>query len=103
MSRAVHITREIDGWIRRGDEEINHEIEETALQTKQVEIPSKLKAVIRFGYDELGLGWAIEHLTIGLKKYLFTLKLISNTLVLEQKLFLRYHLLFLFISSISPY
>ena len=52
MSQAVHIRREIDGWVRKGDEEIKEEFEETSFHAKRVKMPSKLKAVIRFGYDE---------------------------------------------------
>ena len=52
MSEAVHNRREIEGWERKGDEEINDDIEEASLKAKLVKMPSKLKAVIRFGYDE---------------------------------------------------
>ena len=52
MSEAVHNRREIEGWERKGDKEINDGIEEASLKAKLVKMPSKLKAVIRFGYDE---------------------------------------------------
>ena len=51
-SRAVHINRDNGGWVQKGDEEINEEIEAISMNATLVDIPSKVKAVIRFGYDE---------------------------------------------------
>ena len=42
-----------DGWtLENGDEEVNADIEEDAHAARAVVIPSKLKAVIKFGYDD---------------------------------------------------
>ena len=42
-----------DGWtLVNGDEEVNADIEEAAHAARAVVIPSKLKAVIKFGYDD---------------------------------------------------
>ena len=41
-----------DKWVQNGDEEINPRIEKAAVAAKAVSIPSKLKAVIKFGYEE---------------------------------------------------
>ena len=42
-----------DGWtLENGDEEVNADIEEAAHAARAVVIPSKLKAVIKFGYDD---------------------------------------------------
>jgi len=51
-SRAMPIDRN-DGWtLVNGDEEVNADIEEAAHAARAVVIPSKLKAVIKFGYDD---------------------------------------------------
>ena len=43
------------GWhLVGGDEEVNDDIEFAAAKAEVVNIPSKLKAVMKFGYDE---GW----------------------------------------------
>ena len=53
ISRAIKLNREGgDGWTKNGDEEINAAEEAAAKVAKVVSIPSKLKAVIKFGYDE---------------------------------------------------
>ena len=52
ISRAIKLNREDDGWKKNGDEEINAVEEAGAKVAKVVSIPSKLKAVIKFGYDE---------------------------------------------------
>ena len=39
-------------WIQEGDELLNAGIEKEADAAKSTTIPSKLKAVIKFGYDE---------------------------------------------------
>ena len=51
-SKSIHIKRDSDGWIQKGDEEINNEMEETSMQAQPTKMPSKMKAVIKFGYDE---------------------------------------------------
>ena len=49
------VDRNDNGWhLVGGDEEVNDEIELEAAKAEVVSIPSKLKAVIKFGYDE---GW----------------------------------------------
>ena len=40
------------GWAQIGDEVVNAQIEKDADAMKSTTIPSKLKAVIKFGYDE---------------------------------------------------
>ena len=57
FSQAIPIERNDGGWhIPEGDEdeEINDEIEFEAAKAELSSIPSKLKAVLKFGYDE---GW----------------------------------------------
>ena len=55
QSRAVPVDRDDDGWhLVGGDEEKNDKIELEAAKAEVGTIPSKLKAVIKFGYDE---GW----------------------------------------------
>ena len=55
QSRAMPVDRNDNGWhLVGGDEEVNDEIELEAAKAEVVSIPSKLKAVIKFGYDE---GW----------------------------------------------
>ena len=57
FSQAIPIDRNDGGWhIPEGDEdeEINDEIEFEAAKAEVSSIPSKLKAVLKFGYDE---GW----------------------------------------------
>ena len=56
FSQAIPIERDDGGWHPEGDgdEEINDEIEFEAAKADIVSIPSKLKAVLKFGYDE---GW----------------------------------------------
>ena len=49
-SGAMPINRE--EWTENGDEEINGAIEEAARNAKVGSIPSTLKAVIKFGYEE---------------------------------------------------
>ena len=49
-SGAIPINRE--EWTENGDEEINGAIEEAARNAKVGSIPSTLKAVIKFGYEE---------------------------------------------------
>ena len=49
------VDRNDGGWhLVGGDEEVNDEIEMKAAKAEVVNIPSKLKAIIKFGYDE---GW----------------------------------------------
>ena len=50
-SRALPIVRD-DGWHQNGDAVINDEAEKEAAVAQVVSIPSTLKAVIKFGYDE---------------------------------------------------
>ena len=50
ISRAVPINH--DGWHRLGDEEINDEEEEGVKNINITSIPSTLKAVIKFGYED---------------------------------------------------
>ena len=55
QSRAIPVDRDDDGWhLVGGDEEKNDKIELEAAKAEVGTIPSKLKAVIKFGYDE---GW----------------------------------------------
>ena len=57
FSQAIPIERDDGGWhTPEGDEdaEINDEIEFKAAKAEVVSIPAKLKAVLKFGYDE---GW----------------------------------------------
>ena len=49
------VDRNDGGWhLVGGDEEVNDKIEIAAAKAEVVTIPSKLKAIIKFGYDE---GW----------------------------------------------
>ena len=49
------VDRNDGGWhLVGGDEEVNDKIEMEAAKAEVVSIPSKLKAVIKFGYDQ---GW----------------------------------------------
>ena len=49
------VDRNDNGWhLVGGDEEVNDDIEFEAAKAKVVNIPSKMKAVMKFGYDE---GW----------------------------------------------
>ena len=49
------VDRNDGGWhLVGGDEEVNDKIEMEAAKAEVVSIPSKLKAIIKFGYDE---GW----------------------------------------------
>ena len=54
LSRAIVPKQALpeNGWAQRGDEVVNAQIEKDADATKSTTIPSKLKAVIKFGYDE---------------------------------------------------
>ena len=55
QSRAIPVDRDDDGWhLVGGDEEKNDKIELEAAKAEVGTIPSKLKAIIKFGYDE---GW----------------------------------------------
>ena len=55
ISRAIPVDRDDDGFQKQnGDEEVNDQEELDADNADVVAIPSKLKAVIKFGYDE---GW----------------------------------------------
>ena len=55
ISRAISVDRDDDRFhIENGDEEVDDEEETEAELAEVVDIPSKLKAVIKFGYDE---GW----------------------------------------------
>ena len=55
ISRAIPVDRDDDEFqIENGDEEVNDQEELEAEKADVVAIPSKLKAVIKFGYDE---GW----------------------------------------------
>jgi len=55
QSRAIPVDRDDNGWhLVGGDEEKNDKIELEAAKVEVGTIPSKLKAVIKFGYDE---GW----------------------------------------------
>ena len=55
ISKAIAVDRDDDEFhIENGDEEVNDEEEIEAELAEVVAIPSKLKAVIKFGYDE---GW----------------------------------------------
>ena len=51
-SRAIKSHRDVDGWVQNGDEEFNEDIEESSIHTNLVSMPLKLKAVIKFGYDD---------------------------------------------------
>ena len=51
VSQAVPKDRD-DGYHRVGDEEVNDAEEAAAENAESVAIPSKLKAVIKFGYEE---------------------------------------------------
>ena len=51
VSQAVPKDRD-DGWYQVGDEEVNYDEEAAAETAESVPIPSKLKAVIKFGYEE---------------------------------------------------
>lgn len=51
VSQAVPKDRD-DGWHQVGDEEVNDAEEAAAENAESVAIPSKLKAVIKFGYEE---------------------------------------------------
>ena len=53
-SRAIDLKQEVseNQWIQEGDELLNTGIEKGAAAAKSTTIPSKLKAVIKFGYDE---------------------------------------------------
>ena len=50
-SGALPVNRD-DGWHQSGDEELNDVEEQGAAVASVVSIPSTLKAVIKFGYDE---------------------------------------------------
>ena len=50
-SRALPIVRD-NGWHQKGDAVINDKAEKEAAVAQLVSIPSTLKAVIKFGYDE---------------------------------------------------
>ena len=54
LSRAIVPKQTLpeNGWAQMGDEVVNAQIEKDAEVTKSTTIPSKLKAVIKFGYDE---------------------------------------------------
>ena len=54
ISRAIDLKQELseNEWIQEGDELLNAKIEKDADAAKSKTIPSKLKAVIKFGYDE---------------------------------------------------
>ena len=54
VSRAIVPKQTLpeNGWAQRGDEVVNAQIEKDADVAKSSTIPSKLKAVIKFGYDE---------------------------------------------------
>ena len=55
ISKTIAVDRDDDEFhIENGDEEVNDEEETEAELAEVVAIPSKLKAVIKFGYDE---GW----------------------------------------------
>ena len=53
-SRAIDLKQVLseNEWIQEGDELLNTGIEKEADAAKSTTIPSKLKAVIKFGYDE---------------------------------------------------
>ena len=51
-SRVVTLDHENRGWHREGDELINDAEEEKIKIAKKTSIPSKLRAVIKFGYEE---------------------------------------------------
>ena len=50
LSRALVTDR--DDWTRNGDEIVNPAEEAKAANARVVSIPTKLKAVIKFGYEE---------------------------------------------------
>ena len=50
ISRVIPINH--DGWHQLGDEEINDEEEENIKSINITSIPSTLKAVIKFGYED---------------------------------------------------
>ena len=54
ISRAIDLKQELseNEWIQEGDELFNSGIEKEADAAQSTTIPSKLKAVIKFGYDE---------------------------------------------------
>ena len=54
ISRAIDLKQELSEteWIQEGDELLNAGIEKEADIAKSTTIPSKLRAVIKFGYDE---------------------------------------------------
>ena len=54
ISRAIDLKQELseNEWIQEGDELLNAGIEKEADAAKSTTIPSKLRAVIKFGYDE---------------------------------------------------
>ena len=53
QSRAIPVDRDDDGWhLVGGDEEKNDKIELEAAKAEVGTIPSKLKAVIKFGYED---------------------------------------------------
>ena len=53
-SRAIDLKQVLseNEWTQEGDELLNTGIEKEAEAAKSTTIPSKLKAVIKFGYDE---------------------------------------------------
>ena len=51
VSRALKIDRGDSEWRRHGDEIVNAKEEADAETAKAAYIPSKLKAVVKFGYD----------------------------------------------------
>ena len=53
-SRAIDLKQELseNEWTQEGDELLNVGIEKEADAAKSTTIPSKLRAVIKFGYDE---------------------------------------------------
>ena len=52
VNRGNEDARDGDKWTQKGDEEIDEEEENAAESTEVASIPSKLKAVIKFGYYE---------------------------------------------------
>ena len=62
ISRAIDPKQELSNneWIQEGDELFNSGIEKEADAAQSTSIPSKLKAVIKFGYDE-GLKNRLSH------------------------------------------
>ena len=82
VSQAVPKDR-ADGWHQVGDEEVNDAEEAAAENAESVAIPSKLKAVIKFGYEEtmksaLEMKLSIHILQVSLHMPKYTTDMLSH-------------------------